>query len=134
MLRTVKASEKRQASGRQRRIGGHDPPLSAGGLPGGYGNRLLPICCPSGPTVGDSMNRPAASALPRECARAASNPSSRSRWNLRYFLEPVFASLSWWEVGRTRTWPAGRGALGAVRRLARRRPGIVRELVGRLEP
>jgi hypothetical protein len=28
------------------RIGGHDPPRFAGGLPGRYGHRLLPVCCP----------------------------------------------------------------------------------------
>ena len=28
------------------RIGSHDPPRFAGGLPGRYGHWLLPICCP----------------------------------------------------------------------------------------
>jgi sulfite exporter TauE/SafE len=32
------------------RIGCHDPPQSSGGLPGRYGHRLLPICCPTAPT------------------------------------------------------------------------------------
>ena len=27
-------------------IGGHDPPRSSGELPGRYGHRLLPVCCP----------------------------------------------------------------------------------------
>jgi hypothetical protein len=30
-------------------IGGHDPPPFAGGLPGRYEHRLLPICCPTQP-------------------------------------------------------------------------------------
>jgi hypothetical protein len=29
-------------------IGGHDPPRFPGGLPGHYGHRLLPVCCPAG--------------------------------------------------------------------------------------
>jgi hypothetical protein len=29
------------------RIGGHDPPRFAGGLPGRYEHRLLPVCCPT---------------------------------------------------------------------------------------
>jgi hypothetical protein len=33
-----------------RRIGGHDPPRFSGGLPGRYGHRLLPVCCPASPT------------------------------------------------------------------------------------
>ena len=28
------------------RIGGHDPPRFPGGIPGRYGHRLLPVCCP----------------------------------------------------------------------------------------
>ena len=28
------------------RTGGHDPPRSSGELPGRYGHRLLPACCP----------------------------------------------------------------------------------------
>jgi hypothetical protein len=31
--------------------GGHDPPRVAGGLPGRYGHRLLPVCCPTAPTL-----------------------------------------------------------------------------------
>ena len=31
------------------RIDGHDPPLFAGGPPGRYEQRLLPVCCPQGP-------------------------------------------------------------------------------------
>jgi hypothetical protein len=30
-----------------RRIGGHDPPRFSDGLPGRYGRRLLPVCCPA---------------------------------------------------------------------------------------
>jgi hypothetical protein len=29
------------------RIGGHDPSLFAGGLPGRNERRLLPVCCPA---------------------------------------------------------------------------------------
>jgi hypothetical protein len=32
------------------RIGGHDPPRFPGGLPGRYGPRLLPVCCPTAST------------------------------------------------------------------------------------
>jgi hypothetical protein len=38
--------EKHQVSSRRGRIDAHDPPRFAGGLPGRYGHRLLPICCP----------------------------------------------------------------------------------------
>jgi hypothetical protein len=39
------------------RIDGHDPPLFAGGLPGRYGHRLLPVCCPdvADPTFGTTI-------------------------------------------------------------------------------
>jgi hypothetical protein len=43
------------------RIGGPDPPRLSGGLPGRYGHRLLPMCCPTAPTLtfGDhNPNRP----------------------------------------------------------------------------
>jgi hypothetical protein len=49
------------------RFGCRDPPQSLGGLPGRYGRRLLPICCPAAPDHWDHrLNRPAASSLPRE--------------------------------------------------------------------
>jgi hypothetical protein len=33
------------------RIGGHDPPQFPSTLSGCYGHRLLPVCCPTGPTA-----------------------------------------------------------------------------------
>jgi hypothetical protein len=60
------------------RIGCHDPPRSSGGLPGRYGHRLLPICCPAAPDPRDhSLNRPAAPSFPRE--REGSDRSIQSR-------------------------------------------------------
>jgi hypothetical protein len=44
------------------RIRAHDPPLFAGWLPGRYGHRLLPVCCPMQP--GHNLNHlPASSCL-----------------------------------------------------------------------
>ena len=46
------------------RIGGHDPPRFAGGFPGRYGHRLLPVCWPDNADPDlrdDNLNRPPAS-------------------------------------------------------------------------
>jgi hypothetical protein len=61
------------------RIGGHDSPRFADGLPGRYGHRLLPSCCPTSLTVpGWTLRLPSDgwAALKRVRARAETAPAA----------------------------------------------------------
>jgi hypothetical protein len=67
------------------RIGGHDPPRFVGGLPGRYGHRLLPVCCPdvAPPDLRDhNLNRPLTSSQLHELEgrQPAVPPSVGDRW------------------------------------------------------
>jgi len=65
------------------RIGCHDPLRFAGGLPGRYGHRLLPVCCPddADPDLrDDDLNRPLASTQLHELeSRRPEVPPNRRR-------------------------------------------------------